>query len=114
MTARFKDDSYRVPNFGIDGAIPQESWSRIRDKFPDVNEPVVPRIPGFPWWIDPWMPPASAPAPRRPRYPFRPEFLDNSAASSVQMMPDERAGGLLRMLYDVMQERAASLGANNR
>lgn len=48
MAASFKDDIYRLPNFGVDGALP----------------------PLHPWWISPPIPP-TPPGPPPPPFPDR-------------------------------------------
>src|SRR6266702_4004325 len=106
MTARFKDDAYRGPNFAIDGVIPRppwESWSP--QAFPAFPRGPDSSAPGYPWWVDPSIPPilpTPAPWPSQPPSPSLPE-APNSFAPAGEAAPAESAG-LLGMLYQVMRQ----------
>jgi hypothetical protein len=105
MTARFKDESYRLPNFGVDGAIPQEFWSRIGDYIPDI------RAPALPWWLEPWMP--SAPAshqPSGPRLPLRPLRPNSRVAPSAQGSGVEHVSDVVRLLYELLENSVEKTG----
>jgi hypothetical protein len=121
MSAPFKDDSYRLPNFGRDGVERDilKGWNPpVYPSLPPTNViPEVPVIPGFPWWVDPRM----LPTPRLwvPGDPPRRDPLaPPSPSSSLGRSFSGGAGGLLGLLQegvleDESQQRAGALGAPN-
>jgi len=115
MSARFKDDSYRLPHYGRDGVVPDWSGGWNPPKFPDLPPaapvPVMPGspvIPGLPWWVDPWMPRALQPLPPEPQSRRLPE----QPAPNVLAGPARigSADGLLGLLQGVMLRNKAQKG----
>jgi len=119
MTSSFKDDSYRRPNFAIDGALPQPQpkvpwWVNTRVP-PTLPNPLpgswVPQLPSP--LQGPNLFPAPVPPPLQtphdvdpPRYPnsLLTETLSGRAEGAPKMAPAERPGGLLGMLYEMMRQ----------
>lgn len=129
MASRFNND----PNRGPD--LPHSPWwdwedFRKRDWTPPTYQtpPNTPPAPGpLPWWVDPSIPQTpQAPGgpmpwwtPRlTPRPPSSPDALNedgkggpinaNSGSQPISTAPAARAGGLLGMLYTVMQQGGSS------
>jgi hypothetical protein len=126
MALSFKDKLYRLPNFGIDGAVPE--YSSLPD-WASRNYMTSPEKPA-PWPIPPTTPrpnPFPDPLQLRPSYEVDPpeqraynypdynsNFLvtDNFSRRAV----DVPAGGLLALLREVMQrddrQTVADFGPN--
>jgi hypothetical protein len=76
MTAPFKDGSYRRPNFGFDGIVPEILQPKPKPKFPawweleDIKNWAPPTYPTFPNPAPgPWIPQLPSPPPGRSPFP---------------------------------------------
>ena len=125
MASSFKDDSYRRPNFAIDGATPEyfrrprlPQWVDPRGLPTLPSPPPVPWVPSLPSppkgrnpFTDPLAvpPPPQTPPPHDVDPPNNPnwliaENLSGRAESARNVAPAESPGGLLGMLYEMMRQ----------
>lgn len=87
MAAPYNDRPYRLPNFGVDGAIPEEDWWKVPRELPNIS-------PRLPWWISPppkdELFPPMLPGPRS-----RPPWWIDPQAPTVQPPPQPPGSQLL-------------------
>jgi hypothetical protein len=137
MTRSSEDDSYRLPNFAIDGVMPRsdlEKW--IPPTLPDL--PSAPEPPSFwvPWWMAPPMSPTSprtapqpydlpsglpwwvtppaapkSPSPSKPTSPLLPQG-PSSFNPSGDIAPAESVDGLVDLLRQLTRQREPQSSAD--
>jgi hypothetical protein len=114
MASSFKDKPYRLPNFGVDGAVPRQLR---QPRWTSPHSTILPGAPTSPWAPLPSPPPGPNPFPDIPQKkqfrdvdppeqnPFNdpdysPLVTDNFSRRAV----GAPAGGLLALLREVMQQ----------